>query len=193
MSKVSVESTNQICLIRFTNPQKRNPLSVAVLSELEQILAEHLSQSKAVIFTGSADVFASGADLREIAALAAESDVRAFGLRAQSIMHQIATAPCLTIAAINGYCFGGAFDLALSCKKRIASPNALFSHPGAKLGIMTGWSGTQRLPRVVGEAAALEIFLTAKQVDAHEALRINLVDQISENALDAAFQLAECK
>jgi enoyl-CoA hydratase len=83
-------------------------------------------------------------------------------------------------AFVNGFCFGGALDLALSCKKRIAAPNATFCHPGANLGIMTGWGGTQRLPRLIGEAKALEMFLTAKRVDAIEALRIGLVDEISE-------------
>ena len=191
MSKVSVELINQICLIRFDNPQKRNPLSVAVLIELEQILAAQIRNSKAIIFIGSQDVFASGANLREIARLETDGDVREFGLRGQNLMQQIANAPCLTIAAINGYCFGGAFDLALACKTRIASPNAVFSHPGANLGIMTGWGGTQRLPRVVGEAAALEMFLTAKRVDAREALRINLISAISDSLLQTAIEFCE--
>jgi enoyl-CoA hydratase/carnithine racemase len=78
---------------------------------------------------------------------------------------------------------GGALDLALSCKRRIASPRSVFAHPGANLGIMTGWSGTQILPRLIGEARALEIFLTAKLVDAKEALRINLIDRISDDPL----------
>jgi enoyl-CoA hydratase/carnithine racemase len=88
-----------------------------------------------------------------------------------------------TIAAVNGFCFGGALDLALACDKRIASPNAVFSHPGANLGIITGWGGTQRLPRLVGEAKALEMFMTAKRVAANEALKIGLIDKISENPL----------
>jgi enoyl-CoA hydratase/carnithine racemase len=98
-------------------------------------------------------------------------------------MKKIADAKQTTIAVINGFCFGGALDLALACDKRIASPNAVFSHPGANLGIVTGWGGTKRLPRLVGEAKALEIFLTAKRVAAVEALRIGLIDKISENPL----------
>jgi len=74
--------------------------------------------------------------------------------------------------------------LALACDKRIASPSAVFSHPGANLGIITGWGGTQRLPRLVGEAKALEMFLTAKRVEAREALEINLINKISENPLE---------
>lgn len=185
-----VEQLNEICVIRFNRPKEKNPFSVAVQIELDKILSEQIPKSKAIIFTGSRDVFASGADLREIAALKTDLEVREFGLRGQNLMRKIAGAPCLTIAAVNGYCFGGAFDLALACNVRIASPNALFSHPGANLGIMTGWGGTQRLPRIVGEAAALEMFLTAKRVDANEALKIGLIKKISENPLEAAFEIA---
>ncbi|MBC7798286.1 MAG: enoyl-CoA hydratase/isomerase family protein, partial [Pyrinomonadaceae bacterium] len=81
-------------------------------------------------------------------------------------------------------CFGGALDLALSCKTRIATPNASFSHPGANLGIITGWSGTQRLPRLIGESKASEMFFTAKRVDAPEALRIGLIDEICGDNVD---------
>ena len=87
------------------------------------------------------------------------------------------------IAAVNGFCFGGALDLALACDVRIASENAEFCHPGADLGIMTGWGGTQRLPRLVGEAAALEMFLTARRLRAPEALSIGLVDQMADDPL----------
>ena len=141
-----------------------------------------------IIFTGSEDVFASGANLREIARVTAEN-ARQFAKRGQSLMKKIAESPKLTVAAVNGFCFGGALDLALSCKFRVASPNASFSHPGANLGIITGWGGTQRLPRLVGEFAALEMFLTAKRVDAPEALRIGLIDRISENPLQWALRI----
>ncbi len=133
-----------------------------------------------IIFTGKADVFASGADLREIAEVTKDT-AREFALRGQNLMNKINASEKKTIAAINGFCFGGALDLALACHKRIASPNAVFSHPGVSLGIITGWGGTQRLPRLVGEAKALEMFLTTKRVDAVEALRIGLIDKISEN------------
>ncbi len=135
-----------------------------------------------ILFTGKEDVFASGADLREIAEVRKDS-AREFALRGQNLMNKIAASGKETIAAINGFCFGGALDLVLACEKRIASLDATFSHPGASLGIITGWGGTQRLPRLVGEAKALEMFLTAKRVDAVEALRIGLIDKISENPL----------
>lgn len=185
---ILVETENQTAIIRFNNPKERNPLSVAVQIELDNILSAQIPKSKAIIFTGTADVFASGADLREIAALKTEAQVREFGLRGQNLMRKIADAPCLTIAAINGFCFGGAFDLALACKVRIAAPNALFSHPGANLGIMTAWGGTQRLPRLIGEAAALEMFLTAKRIGADEALKIGLINEIAADVLARAVE-----
>lgn len=174
-----VETIENILVIRFNRPEIRNPLSVPVLEELSQILERRF---EAVIFTGRDNIFASGADLREIAAQTPQT-AREFALRGQNLMGRIAKMPQLTIAAINGYCFGGALDLALACGKRIASPGAEFCHPGVGLGIITGWGGTQRLPRLVGEAKALEMFLTAKRVSATEALRIGLIDRISEDPL----------
>jgi enoyl-CoA hydratase/carnithine racemase len=98
----------------------------------------------------------------------------------------IARIEAKTIAAVNGYCYGGALDLTLACDSRIASPNAEFCHPGGGLGIMTGWGGTQRLPRLVGEAAALELFLTGKRVSADEALRFGLIVRIADDPTAAA-------
>ncbi len=189
-SPILVETQNQICVVRFNRPRERNPLSVTVLEELNQIVSSLDSNIKTLIFTGSEDVFASGANLREIAALKTEREVREFGLRGQRLMQKIADLPFPTIAAVNGFCFGGAFDLALACSVRIASPNAVFSHPGVNLGIITGWGGTQRLPRIIGEAAALEAFLTAKRISADEALKLGLISQITQNPLQAALDFA---
>lgn len=189
-SPILVETQNQICVVRFNRPKERNPLSIAVVKELDRIVSSFDSNIKALIFTGSEDVFASGANLREIAALKTEGEVREFGLRGQSLMQKIADLPFPVVAAVNGFCFGGAFDLALACSARVASSNAVFSHPGANLGIITGWGGTQRLPRVIGEAAALETFLTAKRISADEALKLGLISQITENPFQAALDIA---
>ncbi len=173
---IIVEKQGNTTIIRFNRPEIRSPLSVAVLVELDKILDAVADET--IIFTGVDDVFASGADLREIAKVTGET-AKDYALRGQSLMNKIASKNA--IAFVNGFCFGGALDLALSCKKRIAAPNATFCHPGANLGIMTGWGGTQRLPRLIGEAKALEMFLTAKRVDAIEALRIGLIDEIKES------------
>lgn len=184
---LAVERLENVTVIRFIRPEIRSPLSVAVLEELDELVDEAVR--KALIFTGTADVFASGADLREIAEVTAETAPE-FSLRGQNLMNKIAAHSQTTIAAINGYCFGGALDLALACDNRIASPNALFAHPGVDLGIITGWSGTQRLPRLIGKAMALEMFMTARRVTADEALRIGLVDAVSVDPLESALELA---
>lgn len=181
---VIVENLPNAVIIQFNRPEIRSPLSIFVLEELHKILDETTKNN--IIFTGKKDVFASGADLREIAEVTSET-AKEFALRGQNLMNKIANTNA--IAAINGFCFGGALDLALACKQRIAAPNALFSHPGANLGIMTGWGGTQRLTRLVGEAAALEMFLTAQRVSASEALKIGLIDNISTNPLESALEL----
>ena len=182
-----VEEIASAVVVRFNRPEIRSPLSVAVLEELAAVIADIDAGTDVtrLIFTGVGDVFASGADLREIAAVDA-ADARPFAIRGQKLMNSITNLSAATFAAVNGVCFGGALDLVLACRHRIASPGALFAHPGANLGIITGWGGTQRLPRIVGEAAALEMFFTAKRVSAEEALRIGLVDEIAADPVNRA-------
>ena len=184
---IKLEQFSKTLIIRFNRPEIRSPLSVFVLDRLHALLDRAAAENLNVIFTGTGDVFASGADLREIGALTGEK-AREFALYGQSLMHKIESVN--SVSAVNGFCFGGALDLALAGRKRIASENAQFSHPGANLGIMTGWGGTQRLPRLVGEAIALEMFMTAKRILANEALQIGLINQISENPLKAAFKIS---
>ena len=92
----------------------------------------------------------------------------------------------MTIAAVHGYCMGGGLDLALACARRVAGPHALFGHRGAALGLITGWGGTQRLPRLIGKARALQMLLAAEKVPAARALQIGLVNAIAEDPLAAA-------
>jgi enoyl-CoA hydratase/carnithine racemase len=183
-NSLAVELLERAVVVRFIRPEIRNPLSVEVLECLHGIV-DSADKDRLLVFTGTEDVFASGADLREISALSAGS-AREFSRRGQALMTKISERAA--VAAINGYCFGGALDLALACKKRISTPNAMFSHPGANLGIITGWGGTQRLPRLIGQANALEMFFMAKRVGAAEALQIGLVDAIAEDAVDAALR-----
>ena len=186
---LETEIHDGILIIRFTRPEIRNPLSVAVLKVLHEIVDDcsESAETSGVIFTGVGDVFASGADLREIAALTAET-APDFARRGQNLMAMIASLPQTTIAAINGYCFGGALDLALACNRRIASQNAKFAHPGTGLGIITGWGGTQRLPRLIGQSNALEMFFTATAIDTDRALAIGLIDEIADEALSRALE-----
>ena len=184
---IDIEHHGSATVIRFVRPEIRNPLSVFVLEELRAFVDGIDGAYERLIFTGTGTVFASGADLREIADVTVEGS-REFALRGQDLMHRIASSECETIAAVNGFCFGGALDLALACDIRIASPNAEFSHPGVGLGIITGWGGTQRLPRKIGQARAFEMFFTAERVDASEALRIGLVDLIADDVVSAAVE-----
>ena len=184
---LQIEREGSLLIVRFTRPEIRNPLSIAVIRQLCEAIdeVENDEHVAAVIFTGTDGVFASGADLREIAEVT-PATVREFAIRGQALMSKIAALPQTTVAAINGYCFGGALDLALACDRRIASPNAQFAHPGAGLGIITGWGGTQRLPRLVGRGNAMEMFFTAEAIWAERAVAIGLIDEIAADPLARA-------
>jgi enoyl-CoA hydratase len=186
---ITTTRDDDVLVVQFSRPEIRSPLSVSVLAELVKIVTEVRGDTsiRGLIFTGQGDVFASGADLREIATV--EPDGAAdFARRGQYLMNAIADLPQTTVAAVNGYCFGGALDLALACDRRIASASAKFAHPGTGLGIITGWGGTQRLPRLVGTSNALETFFTAAPIDALRALAIGLIDELSDDPLARALE-----
>jgi enoyl-CoA hydratase len=180
-----------IAVIRFNRPTQRNPLSISTLYDLESILLALIpgDDVKVLIFTGTADVFASGANIRELAQLNSLSALQ-FSQLGQRVFQAIADASQLTIAAINGYCIGGALDLALACDLRVASFDSTFAHPGARLGIITGWGGTQRLPRLIQKGRALELFLTGRRITSAEALEMGLVSSVSDCSLDSAISIA---
>lgn len=190
MSKHLVtERIGEALVVQFTRPEIRNPLSRNVVERLHEIVDSMDDNTNKVIFTGTGDAFASGANLNEIASLSSDNAPE-FARLGQSLMQKIDELPQLVVAAINGFCFGGALDLALSCDIRVASPNARFAHPGASLGIITGWSGTQRLPRLIGTAFANEMFFTASPIDAERALRIGLIDAITDDVVARALKLS---
>lgn len=140
-----------------------------------------------LVITGNIHFFSAGADLNEIAALTGLEAFR-FAKMGQRLMQTIASFPAPTIAAIHGYCMGGGLDLALSSQRRIAGPHALFGHRGAALGLITGWGGTQRLPRLIGKGRALQMFLAAEKVHASRALQIGLINSIADDPLAAALR-----
>src|SRR6266545_8403697 len=190
-SPVITEVDGCIAVVRFSRPDLRNPLSLATLRELERTTSSLFTcdDIEAVIFTGTDGVFASGANIRELARLDFATALE-FSRVGQDLFQTIANASQVTIAAINGYCIGGGLDLALSCDIRIASKSAVFSHPGARLGIITGWGGTQRLPRIVGRARAVELFTTARRFTADEALALGLVSEMADPILERAMQMS---
>lgn len=188
---IVTEVIGPIAIVRFNRPAKRNPLSLPTLHELKTVLSELLPRAglDSIIFTGTDDVFAAGADIRELAQLDPVSALE-FSRFGQDLFQSIADARQITIAAINGYCMGGALDLALACDIRVASRFAVFSHPGGKLGIITGWGGTQRLPRLIGRARALELFATAGRYSSEAALEMGLISRLADPVLECALDEA---
>jgi enoyl-CoA hydratase len=190
-AEILVEEIGPIAIVRFNRPQQRNPLSIKVLDQLDALLNSFASDNniRAIIFTGSENVFLSGADIRELRILDREG-AYSFSRRGQMLMQRISAARQTVIAAVNGYCMGGGLDFALACHIRVASSPAVFAHPGARLGIITGWGGTQRLPRLIGKTHAVEMFATAKQINSEEALKLGLITEIFDPVLEGAVNLA---
>jgi enoyl-CoA hydratase len=180
---MSVQLTRQdeFALITLNRQEALNALSSAVLRELAQAFDEvAVSDARALIVTGAgAKAFCAGADIKELVGRSLTEQRRdaAFG---QAVLARLDTLPMPSVAAINGYAFGGGLELALACTFRIAAPTAKMGLPEIKLGLIPGYGGTQRLPRAVGEARALEMIMCGRTVDAEEALRIGLVHRISE-------------
>ena len=143
-----------------------------------------------LVISGNKKFFSVGADLNQIAQLTGAKAFE-FSRLGQTLMLLIDQFPVPVIAAIRGYCMGGAIDLALACHYRIASPDAVFGHRGASLGLITGWGGTQRLPRLIGTARAMQMFMLAEMVNAEEAKKIGLVDEIAEDPAIAATNLSK--
>ncbi|MDP9268150.1 MAG: enoyl-CoA hydratase/isomerase family protein [Acidobacteriota bacterium] len=176
-------------LLRITEGET-NRLSRAAVLALTTAL-EGLQRAPApLIITGNQHFFSAGADLNQVAALTAPAAYE-FARMGQRLMRLVDHFPAPVIAAISGYCMGGGLDLALACDRRIAAPNAIFGHRGAALGLMTGWGGTQRLPRLIGKARALQMLVAAEKLHAQDALRIGLVDAIAPDPIAAAVAAAE--
>lgn len=157
---------------------------------LPAVLRDLARERRPLVITGNHKYFSVGADLNEIATLSGP-DAYEFSKSGQMLMNLVAHFPALVTAAISGFCMGGGLDLALACHRRIAAPRATFGHRGAALGLVTGWGGTQRLPRLVGKARALQVFATADAITAVEALRIGLVDCIADDPVAEAVRRAE--
>lgn len=154
-------------------------LSAALVKELGEILSILFRDQtcEGIVVHGNDRAFASGAEIVEVGALTPTTAL-SFSRQAQEVFERMATAPKPVVAAIAGYCLGGGLDLALACWRRVATPEAVFAHPGTTLGLVTGWGGTQRLARLVGRSRALELLLTGKRINGTTAYEMGLVDTL---------------
>jgi enoyl-CoA hydratase len=177
-------------VLRLTSDDGTNRLSTHCVTALTEEVLAIRSTARPLVMTGGAKFFSAGADLGEIQALTGCSAL-AFARMGQRLMTAIAQYPAPVYAAISGYCMGGGLDLALACRRRIASPHAVFGHRGAALGLMTGWGGTQRLPQIIGKARALALFVAAEKIHAREALVIGLVNAIADDPVAEATRRIE--
>ena len=175
-----VETRDGVAVVTVNRPDKLNALSDLTMDELGHAF-ESLAEDEAVrgvILTGAGEkAFVAGADIGE---LATQSPVegRERSIRGQRVLDRIEGLGKPVVAAVNGFALGGGCELALACHVRVAAEGARMGTPEVKLGIMCGYGGTQRLPRLVGKGRALEMLLTGEMVDAQEALRIGLVNRV---------------
>lgn len=182
-----LDDRGEISVLRLCSEDRTNRLTkacVLALSQAIQLLAE---RARPLIITGNETFFSAGADLWEIAALNATGAYE-FSQMGQALMLAIEQYPAPVYAAISGYCMGGGLDLALACHRRIAASNAILGHRGAALGLITGWGGTQRLPRLVGKGIALEMFVAAEKITARKALAIGVVDAVVADPVEEALR-----
>jgi enoyl-CoA hydratase len=178
---IELARVEEFAVVTLNRPDALNALSFALLRELEQKFDEVASgDARALLVTGAgAKAFCAGADIGELTgrSLIAQKEGAEFG---QRVFAKLDRLPRPSVAVINGYAFGGGLELALACTFRLATANARMGLPEIKLGLIPGYGGTQRLPRVVGPARALELIMTGRTLDAAEALRIGLVNRLIE-------------
>ena len=169
-----------IATVTINRPDKLNALSDAVIHELGEAANRIAGDNdiRAAIITGAGEkAFVAGADINELARLNA-LEARAFSQKGSQVFRRIELSAKPVLAAVNGFALGGGCELAMACHLRIASENAKFGQPEVKLGIIPGYGGTVRLPRLVGRGRALELLMTGAPMDAPEALRIGLVNRV---------------
>jgi enoyl-CoA hydratase len=189
------EAKNQIAYVTFNRPKVLNALNRKTLEELRDCLhaARHDPSVRVLIVTGAGEkAFVAGADINELAQRT-PVDGKDFSLFGQEVFHRLETMGKPSIAAINGFALGGGCELALACTIRIASRTARLGQPEVKLGILPGYGGTQRLPRLCGKGIAHEMILTGEMISAEDALRVGLVNRVTEPAelLAAAESIAQ--
>ncbi len=188
------ECHDGIATVTVNRPKALNALNQATLKELLCLFAEIRDDDsvKIVILTGAGEkAFVAGADIAEMQSIDAATG-RQFALLGHQLAATIETLPKPVIAAVNGFALGGGCELALCCDIRLASETARFGQPEVNLGVIPGFGGTQRLPRLIGKGRACELLMTGDMIDASEAHRIGLVNKVlpAEDLLAAATKMA---
>ena len=173
--------------LTISSPATLNALNSTILAELDDFVDTlDPGTTRVLVITGEGKAFVAGADISEMAHLS-EPEGLAFGRRGAAVFKKIEDLPFPVIAAVNGFALGGGCELAMACDLRIASAKARFGQPEVGLGIIPGFSGTYRLPKLVGQGVAKELIYTGKMIGADEALRIGLVNSVvAPEELDAA-------
>ena len=168
-------------ILTINQPETLNALNTSVLKELGQAFDKFAEDAelRVIVLTGAGRSFVAGADIAEMSGLDAEAG-KIFGQLGASVFRKIELSEKIVIAAVNGYALGGGCELALACDIRMASEKAKFAQPETGLGIVPGFSGTQRLPRIIGVGKAKELIYTGRVIDAAEASRIGLVNSVTE-------------
>jgi enoyl-CoA hydratase/carnithine racemase len=176
---MELSSHDSVAVLAFPPTVGYPRLTRAVLQDLDELLEEvkYAGLFTGVVIASNPSSFSTGADIEEIAAVEG-AGARQFAELGQSACRRIENFPFPVVAAIRGYCLGGGLDLAVACHGRVATYDASFGHPGVALGLMTGWGGTQRLPRLVGKSSALQMLLTGDRIPATQALTMGLVDEL---------------
>ncbi len=173
---LTLEVADRVATLTINRPDKLNALNDATIAELGQAIDQIRVDDAigGVILTGAGRAFVAGADISELSSqtpVLAKARARA----GQDVFRRIETCPKPVIAAVNGFALGGGCELAMACHVRIASHAAKFGQPESKLGLLPGYGGSQRLPRLVGKGRAVQMLITGEMIDSHEALRIGLV------------------
>lgn len=174
------EITDGILLITINREDKLNALNKALIGELDEVLTElyNNAEIKGAIITGKGPkAFAAGADIAEFKGID-EASGKALAKRGHDVFFRIENSPKPVIAAVNGFALGGGCELAMACHLRVASENAKFGQPEVKLGLIPGYGGTQRLVQLIGKGKALELLMTADNIDAATALRLGLANHV---------------
>jgi enoyl-CoA hydratase len=190
---LTYETSEGICVITIDRPEALNALNGELLLELGLAfeIAAGDPEVQALIITGSGRAFVAGADIGELRNIGGDVfQGRDASLAGQDVMNTLASLPVPVIAALNGFTLGGGLELALAADLRVAAADAKLGLPEVGLGLIPGYGGTQRLPRLIGMSRALDLILTGRHVTAEEALSLGLVNRVADNSLEAARELA---